>query len=75
MQNKTAGRSKYKVINFDDVTNENKAEHNPKCLYIPNHSYRVFMIGVSGSRKTNALLNLINNQTDIDKIYSYAKDP
>ena len=25
--------------------------------------------------KTNALLNLINNQTDIDKIYVYAKDP
>ena len=25
--------------------------------------------------KTNALLNLINNQPDIDKIYLYAKDP
>ena len=25
--------------------------------------------------KTYALLNLINNQTDIDKIYLYAKDP
>ena len=25
--------------------------------------------------KTNVLLNLINNQTDIDKIYLYAKDP
>ena len=25
--------------------------------------------------KTNALLNLINNQIDIDKIYLYAKDP
>ena len=29
----------------------------------------------SGSGKTNALLNLINNQPDIDKIYLYAKDP
>ena len=27
------------------------------------------------SRKTNALLNLINKQPDIDKIYLYAKDP
>ena len=27
------------------------------------------------SGKTNALLNLINNQSDIDKIYLYAKDP
>ena len=32
-------------------------------------------IGGSGSGKTNALLNLINNQPDIDKIYLYAKDP
>ena len=27
------------------------------------------------TRKTNALLNLRNNQPDIDKIYLYAKDP
>ena len=33
------------------------------------------IIGVSGSGKINALLNLINNQPDIDKIYLYAKDP
>ena len=32
------------------------------------------IIGSSGSGKTNALLNLINNQRDIDKIYLYAKD-
>ena len=28
----------------------------------------------NGSEKTNALLNLINNKPDIDKIYLYAKD-
>ena len=32
-------------------------------------------MGGSESRKTNALLNLINNQSDTDKIYLYAKDP
>ena len=32
------------------------------------------IIGGSGSGKTNALLNLINEQGDIDKIYLYAKD-
>ena len=32
------------------------------------------IIGSSGSGKTNALLNLINNQPDIDKIYLYSKD-
>ena len=32
-------------------------------------------MGGSGSGETNALLNLINNQPDIDEIYLYAKDP
>ena len=35
----------------------------------------MLIIGRSGSGKANALLNLINNQPDIDKIYLYAKDP
>ena len=43
--------------------------------YIPDHPYKILIIGGSGSGKTNALLNLINNQPDIDKIYLYAKDP
>ena len=66
---------KYKMINFDEYTNENKIEHNSKWPYIPDHSYRILIIGGSGSGKTRALLNLINNQPDIDKIYLYAKDP
>ena len=33
------------------------------------------MVDGSGSEKTNALLKLINDQPDIDKIYRYAKDP
>ena len=43
--------------------------------YIPDHPYRILITGSSGSGKTNALLNLIENQPDIDKIYLYAKDP
>ena len=62
------------MINFDEYTNENKKEHNSKWPYIPDHPYRILIDG-SGSGKTNALLNLINNQPDIDKIYLYAKDP
>ena len=62
------------MINFDDYTNENIVEHNSKWPYIPDHPYRILTIGGSGSGKTNALLNLINNQPDIDKIYLYAKD-
>ena len=65
----------YKMINFDDYTNDSIIEHNSKWPYIPDHPYRILIIGGSGSGKTNALLNLINNQSDIDKIYLYAKDP
>ena len=68
------------MINFDDYTNENKtlqelSSHNQKWSYIPDHPYRILIISTSGSGKANALLNLINNQPDIDKIYLYAKDP
>ena len=63
------------MINFHDYTNENKTEHNPKWPCIPDHTYMIFIVGGSGSGKTNVLLNLINNQPDIDKIYLYAKDP
>ena len=63
------------MINFGDYTNENKTEHNLKWLYIPDHPYKILIIGGSGSGKTNALLNLMNNQLDNNKIYLYAKDP
>ena len=35
----------------------------------------ILTVGGSGSGKTNTLLNLINNQPDVDKIYLYVKDP
>ena len=68
------------MINFDDYVNgiafnDNKTKHNTNWPYIPDHPYRILIIGGSGSGKTNLLLNLIENQPDIDKIYLYAKDP
>ena len=45
------------------------------AIYIPDHPYRILIMGKSGSRKTKTLLNFRNNQPDIDKIYLYAKDP
>ena len=63
------------MINFEDYKNENKIKHNENWPYIPDDPYRILIIGVSGSGKTNALLNLIKNQPDIDKIYLCAKDP
>ena len=63
------------MVSFDDYSNENKTGPNLKWPYIPDHPYRILIIGGSGSGKTNALSNLINNQPDINKIYLYAKDP
>ena len=62
------------MINFDDYINQNKTEHNKNWPYTPDHPYRLVIIDGLGSRKTNVLLNLIENQPDIDKIYLYAKD-
>ena len=36
------------MINFDDYTNENKTEHNLKWAYIPDHPFRILIIGGSG---------------------------
>ena len=62
------------MFNLDDITNENNKVHNGKWLYILDHRYTILIIGGSRSGKTNALLNLIKEQDDIDKIYLYAKD-
>ena len=62
------------MINFDDYTNENKTEHNIKWPYISDHPQRILIKGGSGSGRTHALLNLINNESDIAKIYLHAKD-
>ena len=59
--------------NYDQSVEIN---HNPNWPYIPDHPYRILIIGGSGSGKTNVLLNLIKHQRpDIDKIYLYVKDP
>ena len=44
-----------KWFNFDDYTNENKAEHNPKWPYIPDHLNRILIKGGSVLGKANAL--------------------
>ena len=65
------------MFNLDDTTNENNKDHNKKWPHIPDHPYRMLIIGGSGSGKTNALPNIIKEQDSdnlIDKIYLYAKD-
>ena len=47
-----------KMINFDNYVNENngvavKNKHNKNWPFIPDHLYRILIIGGSGSEKTN----------------------
>ena len=39
------------MINFDNYTIENKTKHNKNWPYIPDHPYRILIIGGSGSGK------------------------
>ena len=50
------------MINFDHIVNENKTKHNKNWPYIPGHPCRILIIDGSGSGKTNALINLINDK-------------
>ena len=49
-------------------------EHNPNWPQIPDHICRILIILGSGSGKTSPLFNLINQQSDIDKINLYIID-
>ena len=41
--------NRYKMINFNDYTNENKTKHNSNWPCIPDWSYRVLLTSCSGS--------------------------
>ena len=62
------------MINLDNITNKNSKKHNENWPYIPDYPCRILIISGSGSERENALINLINEQNDIDKIYLYARD-
>ena len=57
------------MIIFDDVTKENIKEHNPNWPQIPDHPYKILIIGGFGSGKTYSLFNLINQRLFIENIY------
>ena len=58
------------MINFDHVTKENLAEHNPIWQQIPDQACSILK-----KRKTSLLFDLVNQQPDIDKIHLNARDP
>ena len=55
------------MINFDDVIKENIKKQNANWQQIPDHRYRILIIGGSGSGKINSSFNLINQQPGIAK--------
>ena len=61
------------MINLDNMVNDSNKEHNEKWPYIPDHPYRILIVGGPVSGKTNTLIHLINEQRNIDKIHLYAK--
>ena len=61
------------MINFDDVTKGNINQHNPNWAEIPDHAYRILIVGGSESGKTNALLNLINHELKIHVLKIHLK--
>ena len=62
------------MFNFAFMIKEDIKEHDSNWPENPDHSYIILIAQDSVSGKTNTLLNLINFETNIDKIYLYAKD-
>ena len=60
----------YKMLNLDNIVSNKKKNSSENDDW----SFRMLIIGPSGSGETNTLLYLINNFHPIDKIYLYAKD-
>ena len=57
------------MFTVDYITKQDIKKHNPNWPEIPCHLYRILMAGDSGSGKTNALLNLVNHEPDIDNFF------
>ena len=57
------------MTNFNEVTKENIKSRLPNWPLVPNHSYRMLIIGGYRSGKTNTLFYLKCHQQDIDKFF------
>ena len=61
-----------KMINFAGVVKENIKEHNPNWPQIPDHPYRILIIGILINKRENTGLKHLNNSeytNDMDNIY------
>ena len=58
------------MLNLDNIVSNKKKSSSEN----DDGPFRMLLIGISGSGKTNTLLHLIDKFHPIDKIYLYAKD-
>ena len=68
------------MLSYEYITKENIEKYNPNWAIIFNYLYKILINGDSRSGKTSVLVNLIKQQDDyndsvINKIYLYVKDP
>ena len=61
------------MFNSDYITKKDIKKRNPNWPENPDHPYRMLTVGGSGSEKINALITLINNEPNIDKIFYIPK--
>ena len=62
------------MVIFNEITDKTEAEDKKIGLIFQNLQYRILITGGSRLRKSNAILNLISHQVDIDKILLYIQD-
>ena len=59
----TSCSQRIKMINFDNYVNENKTKHNKNWPYIPDHPYRILIMGGSGSGKNKFIIKFNRKPT------------
>ena len=58
------------------IKRKHKFKDYKNCLEVAQIENKInYLVGGSGSGKTNALLNLINHEPEIDTIFLFARDP
>ena len=62
------------MIYFDITTKRKIKQYSPNWTKIHDHPCHILVIGGSGLRRTNVLLNLMIYQPEIDQIFLFTKD-
>ena len=62
------------MVIFNEITDKTEAGDKKIGHIFQNLQYRILITGGFRLRKSNAILNLISHQVDIDKILLYIQD-